>query len=309
MMKRYFFIPIFILIVYFLLSPRQPKKEVGPVAMLYYQPLLKDQGKIVWDEVFKTMERCHMNQLILQWSRHGVVDFMREETWLQTILEHADKYQIEVIVGLYGDNNYFKVIEKSKLNLSDYFQSLHEISFKQAQKVYQVAKKYKSFGGWYLTEEIDDLNFQSRDRKKNLKTYLQNMASSLDNIASRPLYVSGFYSKQMNPQEYTEMFMEITQNKYHILLQSGVGANLVNLEESQRYIDIFSQHFSNKCIPVLEAFVIDANKSIHPMEFNALNRQIELVQKYNRGEKLALFSLRYFLDDTLLHQYQDHYGY
>lgn len=308
-MKGYVMMPLLILIVYFSLFGSFFKKELPPVATLYYQPLLKDEGKIVWDEVFQTMKRCHMDQLILQWSRHGVVDFMKEDVWLQRILEHADKYQIEVLVGLYGDNHYFKVIQDSKLNLSEYFHSLHKMNLDQAQKVYRIAKKYKSFGGWYLTEEIDDLHFQGKNREKNLKAYLQNMANSLENIASKPLYMSGFYSKQMTPQAYTEMFMEITQNRYHILLQSGVGANLVNLEESQRYIDTFSQHFKNKCIPVLEGFVIDDNKRIYPMEFNALNRQIELVQKENRGERLALFSLRYFLDDRVLLYYQDYYGY
>lgn len=262
-----------------------------------------------WNKVFSEMKACHMQQLILQWSRHGVVDFLKDDTWLRTILESAHQYGIQVIIGLYGDNQYFKVIENAELDLSGYFKSLFAINQEQAHRVYQIAQDYESFAGWYLTEEIDDLHFQTLSRQELLKAYLQNMAVALACLSDHPLYLSGFYSNQTSPQEYAKVFGDITQKKYRILLQSGIGAQLVDFQESREYLTAFRKLFGTQCIPVVEAFAMREENNITTMDFALFNRQMALVQEGKKEQKIALFSLRYFQNKRFLTEYRKHYCY
>jgi len=280
----------------------------APVDSLFYQPLLKDKGKIEWDNVFKQMNECEINQLILQWSKHGVVDFTQNKIWLQNILSLAEKYQVEVVIGLYSDDKYFKVIENSRNNLRDYFQRHLRKNIQHAEQVYAIARDYKSFAGWYLYEEIDDLNYQDYSRQFALKEYLQSMAKALKTISVRSLYVSGFYSNRMTPCVYSDMLDNVIQQEYKLLLQSGIGAKLVDVEESVQYIQSFANNYKGEFTPIVEAFIV-GESNITAMDFASLNRQIELVQKNAMREKVSLFSLRYFLHSTLIDSYKDRYCY
>ena len=112
--KKYRHIGILILIVVFIIAYKNSNtKQQPPITSIFYQPLLKD--KINWNSTFKKLQQAQIETIILQWSRFGVVDFMKKDIWLKTILSYAQKYNIKVIVGLYGDDNYFKMLEPKLL--------------------------------------------------------------------------------------------------------------------------------------------------------------------------------------------------
>ena len=271
-----------------------------PIASIFYQPLLKDSMK--WDDNFKKLQQAGIKTLILQWSKFGVVDFMKEDKWLSTILSHAQHYKIKVIVGLYGDDHYFKILENRDTDIQTYLNSLHTQNIQQAQKIYTVAKKYSSFDGYYIYDEIDDTNFIEKNRQKYLKKYLRTIADSIAKISPHPLYLSGYFSRKMSPTSYAHMLSESLQKRYTLLLQSGIGAKLVDNNTSSLYMQTFSREFNGKFIPIIEGFTFK-NSKVQSIDIVSLQREINLLKESANTSSLSLFSLRYFLDKQLFSAY------
>jgi len=271
-----------------------------PIHSLFYQPLLKD--KINWDVTFQKLHQVEVKKLILQWSKFGVVDFVKDDKWLKEILSYAQKYNIEVIVGLYGDDNYFKILESRNSDIKLYLSTLHSKNIKQAEKVYTIAKNYSSFNGYYIYDEVDDTNFIEKERQKYLKEYLQVVSNSIAKISKHPLYISGYFSKNISPNNCAKLFSEITQKKYTLFLQSGIGAGLVDNNTSSIYMQTFRKEFKGEFIPLVEGFRFKGS-TIEATDFTTLKREIELIKKSTNTSKLALFSLRYFLDKNLFDAY------
>jgi len=273
------------------------------VNYLFYQPLLKD--KIEWKRVLPTMHSFGMKILILQWSRYDVVDFMKHKGWLEEILKEAKFQNIRVVVGLYGDNKYFKNIENKRLNLSTYFETLYKVNIQQAKEVYSVAKSFPNFSGWYFTEEVDDLNFKDKKREEALKVYFARLSKDIKKVANKPIYLSGFYGQNSSPKEYAEMLNSVVPKGVHLLLQSGVGAKLVKLDESKSYMQEFKKSYKGQFTPIVELFTIN-KKEIVAMEFSMIKKQIEFFRKNRIGNNIALFSLRYLFTDKLLTAYKNY---
>jgi hypothetical protein len=280
------------------------KRASPPIGSLFYQPILTDQ--IDWEARFKEMRACQIDTLIIQWSRFGVVDFLKEDKWLTEILTQAKKYHIGIVVGLYGDEQYFKILESPQTNRKEYFQTLLHRQIIQAKKVYAIAKRYTIFKGWYIYDEIDDTNFNGRNRELVLKNYLQKLANRLELISPHPRYISGYFSSKMTPHAYSKMFSNITQKRYTVLLQSGIGANLVNYQKSRSYMQSFNRDFEGDYIPIVEGFKI-VNSQIISSDFQSLKEQIEEVKKATQKEQVSLFSLRYFLKRELTEAYIENY--
>jgi hypothetical protein len=255
-----------------------------------------------WEDNFKKLQQAKVQTLILQWSKFGVVDFMKEDKWLKSILSYAQKYQIKVIVGLYGDDKYFKILEDKKTNIKMYLHTLHVQNIQQAQKIYAVAKKYNSFYGYYIYDEIDDTNFIEKNRQQYLKEYLKNMADSIKEISPHSLYLSGYFSGALSPSNYVHMLSNITQQRYTLLLQSGIGAKLVDNNLSMLYMKTFSNEFKGKFIPIVESFTFKESK-IQTIDLLSLKKQINLIKESANTSILSLFSLRYFLDKQLFSAY------
>jgi len=111
----------------------------------------------------------------------------------------------------------------------------------------------------------------------------------------------------MNPKKYCTMMSDITNKEYTLLLQSGIGANLVNSKISAQYAQTFQQEFQGKFIPIIEAFKFK-NSKIQAIDFLSLKRQIDLLTASNKHPSLSLFSLRYFLNEKLFDAYLSKYS-
>jgi len=299
-----FIISLLFIIIYIYSHNKENSCNKKFITSIFYQPLLKDTMN--WEENFKKLQQAHIETIILQWSKFGVVDFMKKDIWLNSILSYAQKYKINVVVGLYGDDKYFKTLENRNTNLQNYLSNLYTQNIIQAKKIYTVAQKYDSFNGYYIYDEIDDNNFIEKKRQKYLKEYLQTMADSIKKVSPHPLYISGYFSQHMSPSNYANMFSEITQKRYTLLLQSGIGAKLVDSNVSNLYMKTFSKEFKGNFIPIVEGFTFK-NSKIQAIDFLNLQKQINLLKKSANTSRLSLFSLRYFLDKNLFSAYLSEY--
>ena len=278
------------------------KRTSPPINTIFYQPLLKD--KFNWKSTFHQLKKSHINTMVLQWSHYGVVDFMRNPQWLKTILNEARKEDIQIVIGLYADDKYFKKIEKKELNRSRYFQELKQKSIAQAKEIYTISKKYRNVVGWYIYEEIDDLHFQTPKEQQELKEYLTSLHKELLEISNYPCSISSFFAKHSSQQAYITMLHNVLGKNYKLFLQSGVGANLVNSKESSAYFKESQKILNNNITPIIEAFRFHKGK-IESTSFKALEEQIKRIQKAYGDKPMALFSIRYFLSEPLVENYKE----
>ncbi len=272
------------------------------ITSIFYQPLLKD--KMDWNSIFKKLQKAYIETLILQWSRFGEVDFLKNRRWLKEILSNGQRYNIDIVVGLYGDDKYFKKIENRRLNIKSYLRALREENIIQAKRVYSIAKDYSSFKGYYIYDEIDYINF--KDKEKALKKYLKELNKSIKEISNHQIYISAYFSKNIPEERYAKMLSNVISKDYILFLQSGIGANLVDNNRSSRYMKIFSKDFNGLFIPIVEAFSIKKSK-IEPIDFNSLKRQIYIIKESTESNNISLFSLRYFLDKKIFDKYIGEY--
>jgi len=274
--------------------------EYSPLAInsIFYQPLLKDKTKIDLEKSFKTLHKFGIKQVILQWTKHGVVDFTKETSYINNILSYGEKYHIKIIFGLYADPDYFYMIGDKKLDLKIYLKSLKKENIAQALRVHNIVKTHNSFDGWYIYDELDDVHFKEKSRQTILKDYLQVLANSLNKIAKKHIYISGFYTKKMTPKEFSQMFSYILQDKYTFMLQSGVGAKLLTQNEYKQFLNKFSKNYKKNFIPIVEAFHTN---------YTSFKVQIATVKSILKNPKVNLFSLRYFITDSFLKNYKNNH--
>ena len=102
------------------------------------------------------------------------------------------------------------------------------------------------------------------------------------------------------------MLNRVVPKGAYLLLQSGVGANLVKLDESKSYMQEFKKSYHGQFTPIVELFTIN-KKEIVAMEFGMIKKQIEFFRKNRIGDNIALFSLRYLFADELLEAYKEEY--
>jgi len=265
---------------------------------LFYQPLVKDLKNLNWDKKFQQMKDKKIDTLILQWTQYGQYNFLQQDKWLKNILENAQKNNIKIIIGLYADENYFNTLQDDATNIEKYLNELKNKNIKQAKQIFKISKKYNSFFGWYIYDEINDTFFRSKSKQLLLHNYLTHLASQLKNIKEKPLYLSGYFSMAMDPSDFAVMFSYITAQQYTVLLQSGVGAKLVNMRESSIYMDAFYKSYNADFIPIVESFNIVQGKAKRISQDDRCN-QMKMLEKSTKQKSFSLFSMRYFLEDYL----------
>lgn len=145
---------------------------------IFYQPLNKDVNTIVWKKKLVKLKNKGINKIILQWTKHNNTNFYEvHNKWFKNLFYEANKKNIKIIVGLYANSNFFKSIKKKEV--SNY---LKELEYKNKQLITELLpflKKQKSFQGWYLYEEIDDLSWRKKEKQKALKIYLSELENYL----------------------------------------------------------------------------------------------------------------------------------
>jgi len=267
------------------------------VHSLFYQPLTKD-AHIQWKKKFRQMNNQNIDTLILQWSQYGTYNFLDNKEWLNTILDEASQHNIKVIIGLYADENYFKTLKNDTTDIAQYLNTLKTKNLQQANKIFTQAAKYRSFYAWYIYDEINDLYFRSKSKQLLLHNYLADLAKGLKKISQKPLYISSYFSMAMEPNDFAIMLSYLSSQQYTVLLQSGVGAQLVNLRESAIYMQAFYKHYDTPFIPIVESFKIVDTKTL-AISQKSRCKQMKMLEKSTKHKSFSIFSMRYFFDDGL----------
>ncbi len=305
-----------------LCSAAELEGQSGPVKGIFYQPWQSDLTltRLEWEKRMVMLRAVGLNTLYLQWLQYGDIDFLNAQLknggpFVQTILDTAAKEKIGVCVGLYADPGFFHSLNFSTADLDHYLLKLREKSLRTATTFHARYGRHPAFQGWYLPEEIDDLNWQSAPRRKLLKAHIRSLEQALKSMGgAKPVAFSTFFSGALSPEAFARFCQELLDaSGCFILVQDGLGGRM-DISTTRKYHESLRRKISkqDRICWIMELFNDELpgpafrGKAIETHEFK---QRLGVVHKSFMGKRLALFSLRYWLDGNarLSEHYRQHF--
>ena len=217
-----------------------------------------------WRTLFRHFKSLQLSQIIIQWSVLDKTAFYRSKSYqntstppLKTILELADEYQINVLIGLAYDTKYWDRIQNHPSQLQAHFQDFYKRSFLAAKEILPQAIQHSSFQGWYISEEIDDINWHQSNSQKILFRYLNRLTQHLHALTpNKKIALSGFSNAALTPQEFQFFWQTLlaSANIDIVLFQDGIGVNKLQLDNLPSYFNAM-QHATTKTNTELQAII------------------------------------------------------
>lgn len=77
--------------------------------------------------------------------------------------------------------------------------------------------------GWYISAEIDDLNWRDVSVRAPLLKWLKDSRQMLQAVADKPVYISSFFAGNMSPDGYRQLLSEMHDAGVKVWVQDGSG--------------------------------------------------------------------------------------
>jgi hypothetical protein len=206
-----------------------------------------------WNEQLDKMKKMRLNKLIVQYSIHQNIAWyspcklpfiVRSDSSLNKIFTAAKATGIKVWLGLYFDESWNKSDKASANVYSD-------LLIKQKAAIDELNTlfgKDKAFGGWYIPQEINDLDWQTNDRKTLLFNWLQEIAKyAHSKNPAKPVMISPYFNLWQPADVLEEWYNELLTTAKDIdwvYVQDGIGTTLKGID-----VDIphYYSHIKSAC--------------------------------------------------------------
>ncbi|MEX3021695.1 DUF4434 family protein [Kluyvera sp. STS39-E] len=258
---------------------------------VFWQPQLRDNAVSApqWHSLMQSLQQQGFDTLVLQWTRYGdAFADAQEQTLLHQRADAARAVGLRVIVGLHGDPEFFQRQKQRGTALTHYLARLRVADVQQA-------KNWAMYDGWYLSAEIDDLNWRNPATREQLLEWLKNTQGQLTAVGNKPVYISSFFAGNMAPEGYRQMLSEIHQLGIKVWVQDGHGVNTMNSSERQRYLDASTGCAASTPASgiVYEIFRVNPGKTFSAEPLSSTEIASRLAQRSDCGKDSVYFSLRY----------------
>lgn len=209
---------IFVLLTLLLVSPFS-----FAMKGIIWQPQNRDSQvtDTQWQGLMSQLRLQGFDTLVLQWTRYGDAFTQPEQRAL--LFKRAAAAQqagLKLIVGLNADPEFFMHQKQSSAALESYLNRLLAADLQQA-RLWSAAPGVTP-DGWYISAEIDDLNWRSEAARQPLLTWLNNAQRLISDVSAKPVYISSFFAGNMSPDGYRQPQQAATQQT----LRSGVDARI-----------------------------------------------------------------------------------
>ena len=209
-----------------------------------------------WDEnewviFFSYLKKLKISNLYLQWTVEDTRAFFSSNSFqsvefppLETILKLAEQLDIKINIGLVYDGEYWNQITKNRHQVKVYLDGLLSRSTLAAEQIAPIAIKYKSFNGWYITEEVDDINWRLVDKRELLFAYLGQLSSTLEKLTpGYQIAISGFCNGRINIAKFKKFWDQLfKRTRINLaLFQDGIGVNKLTFSKLPDYLAAFKQ--------------------------------------------------------------------
>lgn len=259
---------------------------------VFWQPQLRDASatQAQWASLMNKVHQQGFDTIVLQWTQYGTAFAdVKERQQLQQRAADAKAAGLKVIVGLYADPDFFQRQKQTAAAQANYLSRLRVADIKQA-------KAWSAhIDGWYISAEIDDLNWRTPEARAQLQQWLGTLHSQLIAVNNKPVYISSFFAGNMTPDSYSQMLAQIHQLGIQVWVQDGRGVNVLSKQVRDLYLDVSAgcQHLTPASGIVYEIFQVIPGKTFSAAPLAAEELTSRLAQKSACGKSTVYFSLRY----------------
>lgn len=264
-----------------------------------------------WAALMAEMKDLGLDFLIVQWTAYDGSNFAAAAgddpdagpSTLDRLLQAADRTRMGIYVGLLQDSDYWSRIKLDPASVEVYLQQLRRRELALAEQLAPGLKAHRSVRGWFITEEIDDINWRDRAHRTLLFNHLGVLSSRLDGLLpGGKVALSGFANGVVDPKTFAVFWgslLQAAKNVDIVLFQDGVGVNKLRPPEVPIYLKTLAasvQTAGRDLWTIVEIFqeVQGSRKPgdafrAEPAPIDRINRQMELAGPYS--SRLVAFSI------------------
>lgn len=261
-----------------------------------------------WKHLFGFLTELGLRQIVVQWTVYDDVAFYTTagpsataSPSLETVLGLADESGMKVLVGLVYDPGFWEKIERDPDLVSVYLRRLRQRSLTVARDLATLVARYPSFAGWYLSEEIDDVNWLKPGARRVLFHHLQTLAGELRRVTppGGEIAISGFSNAHADPHLLERFWTELLRGTSIdlVFFQDGIGAAKMELDYLELYLKAIQNAVtatSRQLQVVVETFrqvggapYDDGPFRAEPASLERIQRQLQYATRYSTRGALA----------------------
>lgn len=255
-----------------------------------------------WGQLFEYFRQLRISELIIQWTLLGETPFFTSSDSsatppLERILDICDQNGIKVYIGLASDPDYWGKIQQNPTALKRYLQNARLQSESVSSQLLPAARKHSSFAGWYITEEIDDVNWVTPDARQDIFAFLKALCAQLHKLTpSAKVALSGFSNGNLDPKALEKFWQGLLKESGVdvVLFQDGIGAGKLTMDTVAFYLDAIQKATaaqSRELQIVVENFHQLGDKPFVavPARLDRIKQQIAVASRYS--SKIVAFSV------------------
>jgi len=261
-----------------------------------------------WERLFGDFRSLALSQLVIQWTVYDNTAFYLSEEDrgkgtppLEAILQRADAAGLRVRVGLVHEPQYWEKISRRRIaSVSAYLRQSRYRSLQVARELHPRLIAHPSFCGWYIPEEIDDVNWLEPERRQALFEHFAELTAALRQLAPQAeIALSGFSNANTDPVAFEKFYTGLLQAAAAdvVLLQDGIGVQKLDLEYLELYLAAMrraADAHGRDLQVVVELFrqvegppLDDQPFKAIPAPLGRIRRQIELASRYSTAGVMA----------------------
>jgi hypothetical protein len=253
-----------------------------------------------WQTLFEHLSALQVQSVVLQWSALDQRPFYRAvpvagapDLPAEAIMRMADANGMRVMVGLSHDLTYWTRVGRADRRV--YLRERLRLNQRVSAELKSMVVAHPSFAGWYISEEVDDLNWTDPADRQALFAYLGELSDALRKLTPQAqIGVSGFVNRRTDPRVLRDFWIELLAHApaiSQVYFQDGIGVDKLTLTELPRYYAAMREAVSaagREMVPVVEAFRQVAGPPVSKAEFRAvpttpqrLNEQIGIADQFS----------------------------
>lgn len=267
-------------------------------------------GKAEWDADFSHMKSIGIDSVYLirsgyrRWLTYPSEILMKEEgcynppvDLVKMFLELADKHKMNFYFGLYDSGKYW---------VTGKFQEEVDINRKVIDEVWKKYGHYKSFKGWYLSQEVSrrtgkvidmyaTLGKHCKDISGNLPTFISPWIDGKKAVMAASSVISreDAVSLKQHEEEWSEIFDGIKGVVDAVAFQDG-HIEFHELDDFFAVNKKIADKYGMECWTNAETFDRDMPIKFLPIKFEKLRLKLEAAQKAGY-DKAITFEFSHFM--------------
>ena len=246
-----------------------------------------------WTRLLQALRVLGMTRIVVQWSVDGTTAYYPSRHFrigpmppLETLLDLAEAAGMRVLVGLAHDPQYWRYIAGEPAEVARHLGASRARSLRAAGELAPRLARRDAFEGWYLSEEIDDVNWREPARRAVVAAHLGELTTALRALDARArIAISGFANAGTDPallQAFWDALLAEAPELGVVMFQDGVGVGKLSLDELPGVLDAVRRAVEGRgreLRVIVEVFRQTAGAPIDAAPFAAEPAPIERVRR------------------------------